>query len=196
MAEIENLCIFKTHADVPRSYKKYVALLTDDQEVIYHPEMSIKLTTEAGCKVYVKEICDEEVLTFEGFVFKKGISTKEGQKMYYTHTTEQTHEEKEDGTEVVVEYDIIQKVYIPNDTPYGFLHDTPIIAEYFINGELGETQTLNSDDIGSNKFNLLEPGTSTIEVPKIIGGASQLNLYYLIVTFVLIITQVQIVTHQ
>lgn len=175
MAEIENLCIFKTHADVPRSYKKYVALLTDDQEVIYHPEMSIKLTTEAGCKVYVKEICDEEVLTFEGFVFKKGISTKEGQKMYYTHTTEQTHEEKEDGTEVVVEYDIIQKVYIPNDTPYGFLHDTPIIAEYFINGELGETQTLNSDDIGSNKFNLLEPGTSTIEVPKIIGGGESVK---------------------
>ena len=175
MAEIENLCIFKTHADVPRSYKKYVALLTDDQEVIYHPEMSIKLTTEAGCKVYVKEICDEEVLTFEGFVFKKGISTKEGQKMYYTHTTEQTYEEKEDGTEVVVEYDIIQKVYIPNDTPYGFLHDTPIIAEYFINGELGETQTLNSDDIGSNKFNLLEPGTSTIEVPKIIGGGESVK---------------------
>ena len=88
MAEIENLCIFKTHADVPRSYKKYVALLTDDQEVIYHPEMSMKLTTEAGCKVYVKEICDEEVLAFEGFAFKKGISTKEGQKMYYTHMTE------------------------------------------------------------------------------------------------------------
>ena len=175
MAEIENLCIFKTHADVPRSYKKYVALLTDDQEVIYHPEMSIKLTTEAGCKVYVKEICDEEVLTFEGFVFKKGISTKEGQKMYYTHTTEQTYEEKEDGTEVEVEYDIIQKVYIPNDTPYGFLHDTPIIAEYFINGELGKTQTLNSDDIGSNKFNLLEPGTSTIEVPKIIGGGESVK---------------------
>lgn len=151
MAEIENLCIFKTHADVPRSYKKYVALLTDDQEVIYHPEMSIKLTTEAGCKVYVKEICDEEVLTFEGVVFKKGISTKEGQKMYYTHMTENEEE-------------TIQKVYIPNDTPYGFLHDTPIIAEVFINGELAGTQTLNSNDIGSNKFNLLEPDTSTIEV--------------------------------
>ena len=175
MAEIENLCTFKTHAEVPRSYKKYVALITDDQEVIYHPEMSIKLTTEAGCKVYVKEICDEEVLTFEGFVFKKGISTKEGQKMYYTHTTKQTYEEKEDGTEVEVEYDVIQKVYIPNDTPYGFLHDTPIIAEYFLNGELADTQTLNSDDIGSNKFNLLEPGTSTIEVPKIIGGGDSVK---------------------
>lgn len=162
MAEIENLCIFKTHVEVPRSYKKYVALVTDDQEVIYHPEMSIKLTTEAGCKVYVKEICDEEVLTFEGFVFKKGISTKEGQKMYYIHMTENEEE-------------TMQKVYIPNDTPYGFLHDTPIIAEVFINGELADTQTLNSDDIGSNKFNLLEPGTSTIEVPKIIGGGESVK---------------------
>lgn len=71
MAEIENLCIFKTHAEVPRSYKKYVALITDNQEVIYHPEMSIKLTTEAGCKVYVKEICDEEVISFDDFVLKK-----------------------------------------------------------------------------------------------------------------------------
>ena len=175
MAEIENLCTFKTHAEVPRSYKKYVALITDDQEVIYHPEMSIKLTTEAGCKVYVKEICDEEVLTFEGFVFKKGISTKEGQKMYYIHTTEQTYEEGEDGNEVEVEYDVMEKVYIPNDTPYGFLHDTPIIMEYFINGELADTQTLNSNDIGSNKFNLLKPGTSTIEVPKIIGGGESVK---------------------
>lgn len=162
--------------------KKYVALLTDDQEVIYHPEMSIKLTTEAGCKVYVKEICDEEVLTFEGFVFKKGISTKEGQKMYYMHMTQ-------DGTE------IMKSLYIPNNTPYGILHDTPMILESFIDGNFADTQTLNSDDIGSNKFNLLEPGTSTIEVPKIIGGVTQLNLYYLIVTFVLIITQVQTVTH-
>ena len=162
MAEIENLCIFKTHVDVPRSYKKYVALLTDDQEVIYHPEMSIKLTTEAGCKVYVKEICDEEVLTVAGQVYKKGISTKEGQKMYYVHLAQ-------------IEDEYIEKVYIPNDTPYGFLHDTTITAELFINGELSQTQTLNSDDYGSDMFNLLEPGTSTIEVPKIIGGGESVK---------------------
>lgn len=162
MAEIENLCTFKTHAEVPRSYKQYVALVTDNQEVIYHPEMSIKLTTEAGCKVYVKEICDEEVLTFEGQVYKKGISTKEGQKMYYVHLAQ-------------FEDEYIQKVYIPNDTPYGFLHDTTITAELFINGELSQTQTLNSDDFGSDMFNLLEPGTSTIEVQKIIGGGESVK---------------------
>ena len=161
MAEIENLCTFKTHAEVPRSYKQYVALVTDDQEVIYHPEMSIKLTTEAGCKVYVKEICDEEVLTFEHYVFKKGISAKEGQKMYYMHMTE-------NGT------DIIQSLYIPNDTPYGILHDTPIILENTINGEIEEPRTINSDETGGI-IELLEPGTSTIEVPKIIGGGESVK---------------------
>lgn len=161
MAEIENLCIFKTHADVPRSYKKYVALLTDDQEVIYHPEMSIKLTTEAGCKVYVKEICDEEVLAFADYVLKKGVSTKEGQKMYYMHMTK-------DGTE------IMQSLYIPNNTPYGILHGTPMILESFIDGNFAGSQTKNSDEIGT-VITLFKPGELTIEVPKIIGGGESVK---------------------
>ena len=161
MAEIENLCIFKTHADVPRSYKKYVALLTDDQEVIYHPEMSMKLTTEAGCKVYVKEICDEEVLAFADYVLKKGASTKEGQKMYYMHMTQ-------DGTE------IMQSLYIPNNTPYGILHDTPMILESFIDGNFAGSQTINSDETGT-VITLFKPGELTIEVPKIIGGGESVK---------------------
>jgi hypothetical protein len=161
MTEIENLCIFKTHAEVPRSYKKYVALITDNQEVIYHPEMSIKLTTEAGCKLYVKEICDEEVLTGEGFVFKKGISTKEGQKMFYLHLVR-------DG----IEY--IEKYYIPNDTPYGILHDTPIAIELFTDGSLLASQTINSDET-SAVITLCKPGTSIIEVPKIIEGGKSVK---------------------
>ena len=161
MAEIENLCIFKTHAEVPRSYKKYVALITDNQEVIYHPEMSIKLTTEAGCKVYVKEICDEEVLAFDDYVFKKGASTKEGQKMYYLHMVR-------DG----IEY--IEKYYIPNDTPYGILHDTPITIELITDGSLQASQTVNSDDTDI-VITLFKPGTSIIEAPKIIEGGESVK---------------------
>lgn len=82
--------------------------------------------------------------------------------MYYVHLAQ-------------FEDEYIQKVYIPNDTPYGFLHDTTITAELFINGELSQTQTLNSDDLGSDMFNLIEPGTTTIEVPKIIGGGESVK---------------------
>lgn len=70
--------------------------------------------------------------------------------------------------------EIIQILYIPNNTPYGILHDTPMISEYFIDGNLVDSQTINSDAIDTT-IKLVKPGELTIEVPKIIEGGESVK---------------------